>query len=142
MARIEADVTIEDGTAGVVLTGALDLYTAHKVGALLRRLITEGYRDVVVDLAAVERVDPAGVGVLQGAASVLAGKNGRLRCRNGRDGLAIDLREPAPADSADSESPAKPDLAAINRVRHPRSGGKGGRPATPLASKPTRTTAR
>ena len=91
MARIEADVTIERGKADVVLTGALDLYTAHRVGALLRRLIAEGCRDVVVDLAGVERLDAAGVGVLRGASSVLARRGGRFDYRRARDGVVIDL---------------------------------------------------
>jgi anti-anti-sigma factor len=112
MARIETELVVDAGQAVVTLGGALDVTNAHRLGAMLRRLLRKGCNDIVVDLEAVSIVDAAGVGILRGAAATVAKqRDGRFRYRNATSelatfldhhGLAADdgtrrVRQPAPA---------------------------------------------
>ena len=110
MARIETELTIDSGEAVVSLGGALDVSNAHRLGALLRRLVHEDCRRIVVDLGSVTCVDAAGVGILRGAAAAVErSRNGTFVFRNAPADLAEfltarGLREWADVDLADSAS--------------------------------------
>ena len=71
VARIETELVIDAGRARISLGGALDTSNAHRLGALLRRLIHEGCTEIDIDLDAVRSLDPSAVGILRGTAKAL-----------------------------------------------------------------------
>ena len=60
------------------MTGAIDVYTASTVGETIQSLITEGVKDIVIDLSAVSRVDSSGLGTLVGNAKSITSIGGTI----------------------------------------------------------------
>jgi anti-sigma B factor antagonist len=60
----ELTVTRDGGTAALKATGDLDLDTAPRLLAEVKRVLTEGAGTLVVDLAELTFVDSSGLGVL------------------------------------------------------------------------------
>ena len=116
MARIEADLIIDGGRAIVSIGGALDCSNAHRVGSLLRRLLKEGCADIVVDLAALERIDSAGIGILRGANNAVA-PAGRLGQVNAPPAIAEVLAEHGIVTLDDASSPADDEPSDESDVR-------------------------
>ncbi|HVM10622.1 MAG TPA: STAS domain-containing protein [Acidimicrobiales bacterium] len=134
MARIEAELTIDHGRAIVSLGGALDVSNAHRLGALLRRLVTEGCSDIVVDLSTASAIDGSGIGILRGAArAVERSCDGRLRFRNAPAALLDTLlssglveheepsgETPQPAVTKPAREPQPPSLRQPGRTTRSR----------------------
>jgi anti-anti-sigma factor len=94
MARMEAELEIDQGRAVVTLGGALDVSNAHRFGALLRRLVQEGCTEIVVDLGTAASIDASGIGILRGAANAVRRRcDGRLHFRNAPIDLASILTD-------------------------------------------------
>lgn len=79
-------VASSDHAATVEVHGELDVSTAPKLQDRLHDLITEGKRDLIVDLAGMTFIDSTGLGVLVSALK---------RAREAGGGLV--LREPRPS---------------------------------------------
>lgn len=94
MSTIETDLRIAHDQAVVTLAGSVDVSNAHRLGSLLRRLLSEGCVDVVIDLRQVSRLDAAGIGILRGTATSLARRTGGvLSYRNASAAVARALGE-------------------------------------------------
>lgn len=66
----------------VRLRGTLDVTTAHRLRAALAELIHAGYRDVVLDLAELDFLAAAGLGVLIDSHTALQAAGGGLTLSN------------------------------------------------------------
>lgn len=79
---------------GLVLhpRGRLDLESSGPLRQRLAHAFASGLHDLVVELEDVEAVDPAGIGVLSGAARHLEQKGGRLVLRDPQPDVASVLR--------------------------------------------------
>jgi anti-sigma B factor antagonist len=71
-----------DGTASVVVSGELDMYTAPRLREELVGLTIQGSRDVTVDLEAVNFVDSTALGVLVGGLKRLRQLDGDLKLKS------------------------------------------------------------
>ena len=86
-ANFRVDTTPGDGRADLVVAGEIDIATAPLLRSDLHRIIQSGVSEVTIDMAGVDFIDSAGLGVLIGAV-------GRLRERGGR--LVLRHLQPAP----------------------------------------------
>jgi anti-sigma B factor antagonist len=76
---LEIDVSSAEGDVPVVvLRGELDFDKAPTFGRVLEELLTEGEREVVVDLSELTFIDSSGISVLVGAARAAAAEQGTL----------------------------------------------------------------
>jgi len=76
---LEIDVSSSEGEVPVVaLRGELDFDEAPTFERVLEELLTEGRRDVVVDLSDLTFIDSSGISVLVGAARAAAVEHGTL----------------------------------------------------------------
>jgi anti-sigma B factor antagonist len=64
--------------ATVGISGSIDVYTASTVGQTIQSLIEDGFKDVMLDLSAVKRLDSSGLGTLVGNAKSIASNGGRI----------------------------------------------------------------
>jgi anti-sigma B factor antagonist len=64
---LSIDLRATDGQAVVRLKGELDVYTAPRLRERLAEIISDGHRNVVIDLADLAFIDSTGIGVLVGA---------------------------------------------------------------------------
>lgn len=64
---VNVETTETEGRQVVAVTGEVDVHTAPELRAELNRLLTDGARDIAVDLEGVEFIDSTGLGVLLGA---------------------------------------------------------------------------
>ena len=86
-ANFRVDTTAGDDRAELVVAGEVDIATAPLLRSDLHRIIQGGATQVTIDMAGVDFIDSAGLGVLIGAV-------GRLRERGGR--LVLRHLQPAP----------------------------------------------
>lgn len=86
-ANFRVETTTGDGRADLVVAGEIDIATAPLLRSDLHRIVQNGASEVVIDMAGVDFIDSAGLGVLIGAV-------GRLRERGGR--LVLRHVQPAP----------------------------------------------
>ena len=128
MARIETELIIDGGQAIVSLGGSLDVSNVHRLGAVFRRLVTEGCTDIVLDLGGVSSIDAAGIGIMRGAAALVSKRcHGRLCSRNAPPDLAELLIEhgiaaydgagPVPARQVTDEPAVRPTSAKAGATR-------------------------
>jgi len=75
-------VSMAPGTNEIVLSGRLDVSTVHEVRSALHAAVDEGSGDLVVDMRAVEMLDPIGLGMLVGAHRRAGRAGRRLVLRN------------------------------------------------------------
>ncbi len=77
---------ISDSISLLSLTGEVDVYTAPQLKKQINSLITEGAKNVIVNLEAVEYLDSTALGVLIGRLKKLREVDGSLDivCGNGR----------------------------------------------------------
>lgn len=122
MAKMEAELEIDQGRAVVTLGGALDVSNAHRFGALLRRLVHEGCTEIVVDLATAASIDASGIGILRGAANAVRRRcDGRLHFRNAPIDLASILTDcglvESRADEGETDAASATPAPAPKRTR-------------------------
>ena len=86
-ANLRVDTTAGEDRAELVVAGEIDIATAPLLRSDLHRVIQGGPTEVTIDMAGVDFIDSAGLGVLIGAV-------GRLRERGGR--LVLRHLQPAP----------------------------------------------
>jgi anti-sigma B factor antagonist len=72
----------DDGQAVLDVRQEVDLLTAPELEAILRAVLERGHRNVVLDLAALEFIDAAGLGVIAQAATRLRSAGGELTVRS------------------------------------------------------------
>lgn len=80
------EVDDDAGRAVICLRGSLDAATAPLLRQLIRHIVAEGTREVVLDVRDVEVIDAAGLSVMTAARWQLV-----------PDGGAVSLRAPSPA---------------------------------------------
>ena len=81
--RIEPDITVVE-IAGRLALGNVLVSLEYSV----RRLIEEGARKLIVDLAALDNVDSAGIGVLIACSGLLEQTGGHMRIAGARGSVA------------------------------------------------------
>lgn len=72
------DVTDRNGKTVLAVRGEVDVYTAPRLRERLVELVTEGKRQIVVDLESVDFLDSTGLGVLVGGLKRLRSHEGDL----------------------------------------------------------------
>jgi anti-sigma B factor antagonist len=65
-------------TAVVTICGNIDVYTASSVGEAIQSVVDDGALNVILDLAAVARVDSSGLGTLVGNSKSIGSQRGIL----------------------------------------------------------------
>jgi anti-sigma B factor antagonist len=85
--NFRVETTAGDGRADLVVAGEIDIATAPLLRSDLHRIVQSGVSEVAIDMAGVDFIDSAGLGVLIGAV-------GRLRERGGH--LVLRHLQPAP----------------------------------------------
>jgi anti-sigma B factor antagonist len=84
--------TRADGTVVITASGALTIYTLHRLRELTISVIAAEPPAVVIDLDAVTWMDSTGLGVLVGARRRLQGQGGRLAVACSREDVRRLLR--------------------------------------------------
>ena len=78
MAELQIDVRCENGVATIVLRGELDAYSAPRLRQILDPQINAAEPAVLIDMAALEYIDSAGLGVLVAALKQITDRDGRF----------------------------------------------------------------
>ena len=94
MAELQIDVRSENGVATIVLRGELDAYSAPRLRQILDPQINAAEPAVLIDMAALEYIDSAGLGVLVAALK-------QITDRDGRFGMIFALAARGPSPSSD-----------------------------------------
>jgi anti-sigma B factor antagonist len=81
VADFEVTAQVSDGTAVVVISGEVDVYTAPQLRDCLRRIDADDADRVVLDLSAMTFIDSTGLGVIVGAVKRLRENGGTLTLR-------------------------------------------------------------
>jgi len=81
-ANFRVDTTAGPDRAELVVAGEVDIATAPLLRSDLHRIIQGGATEVTIDMAGVDFIDSAGLGVLIGAVGRLRERGGRLMLRH------------------------------------------------------------
>ena len=79
MNRIEIEIYEYDGVTGLVLVGRLDESTAPALSDEISRLLGTGVTKFVIDLARLDFMSSAGLGIFVGAAQSVREKKGDIK---------------------------------------------------------------
>ena len=82
--ELRVDVTATNGTGVITVAGDIDITSCRKLREELGRLMDDGVKTVVLDLASMEFVDSTGLDVLVGAQKRLRQRGGELVLRSPR----------------------------------------------------------